>query len=285
MSFQLKRGDRPLSTLVATLDHLVLESPDIGATARFYATALGYRPETADAAVILRAADRTLVIVPGAARTLAAAGYRVLDRDELDRLRRRVLDAGFPVESVTSPVFDIAIGVTDPDGNRYFFGVAHTEAATSPTPAARLQHVVFASRNPHAIVDFFTDALGFTLSDEVVDDVGGVRTSFLRCSEEHHSFAVFKAPVNRLDHHCYETTDWNAIRDWCDHFASLGLKVQWGPGRHGPGNNLFAFVRDPDGNWVELSAELEAVTHARAAGRWPHSEKTLNSWGMGLLRS
>jgi len=35
--------------------------------------------------------------------------------------------------------------------------------------------------------------------------------------------------------------------------------VKWGPGRHGPGNNLFVFIHDLDGNWVEVSAELEHV--------------------------
>lgn len=96
---------------------------------------------------------------------------------------------------------------------------------------------------------------------------------------------MFKAAQARLDHHCYETTDWNKIRDWGDHMASQHVPIQWGPGRHGPGNNLFLFVHDPDGNWVEISAELETVEHDRPVGRWPHEQRTLNSWGQGLLRS
>ena len=61
--------------------------------------------------------------------------------------------------------------------------------------------------------------------------------------------------------------------------------MKWGPGRHGPGNNLFLFVHDPDGNWVELSAELEVVAPDRPTGTWPHEERTLNSWGSAPLRS
>jgi hypothetical protein len=75
------------------------------------------------------------------------------------------------------------------------------------------------------------------------------------------------------------------IRDWSDHFASIRVPVQWGPGRHRPGNNLFVFVHDPDGNWIEISAELESVTHDRPVGNWPHEERTLNTWGRGILRS
>ena len=33
----------------------------------------------------------------------------------------------------------------------------------------------------------------------------------------------------------------------------------WGPGRHGPGNNLFVFYTYPDGDWIEISGELETI--------------------------
>jgi hypothetical protein len=65
----------------------------------------------------------------------------------------------------------------------------------------------------------------------------------------------------------------------------MRVPVKWGPGRHGPGNNLFLFVHDPDGNWVELSAEIEVVAPDRPLGFWPHEERTLNSWGSAPLRS
>jgi catechol 2,3-dioxygenase len=60
--------------------------------------------------------------------------------------------------------------------------------------------------------------------------------------------------------------------------------LMWGPGRHGPGNNLFIFIEDPDGNWIEVSAELEVV-HDRPAVDWPHERRTLNLWGPAILRS
>ncbi|MBU6206740.1 MAG: hypothetical protein KGQ42_03550 [Alphaproteobacteria bacterium] len=50
-------------------------------------------------------------------------------------------------------------------------------------------------------------------------------------------------------------------------------------------NNLFVFIHDPDGNWVELSAELAQVAADKPAGEWPHEVRTLNFWGQGMLRS
>jgi catechol-2,3-dioxygenase len=74
------------------------------------------------------------------------------------------------------------------------------------------------------------------------------------------------------------------IRDWADRFAARGIPLMWGPGRHGPGNNLFIFIVDPDGNWIEMSTELEVIDD-RPVKKWPHTDRTLNLWGKGLLRA
>ena len=87
-----------------------------------------------------------------------------------------------------------------------------------------------------------------------------------------------------LDHHSYEAGEWDTIRDFADHFAARDIRLMWGPGRHGPGNNLFIFIEDPDGNWIEVSAELEVIRD-RPVKHWPHGERTLNLWGNAILRS
>ena len=73
--------------------------------------------------------------------------------------------------------------------------------------------------------------------------------------------------------------------DHCDHFSNLGVKLFWGPGRHGPGNNLFTFIQDCDGNKLEISAELEII-HDREVRVRKHEPKTLNLWGPhSIMRS
>jgi catechol 2,3-dioxygenase-like lactoylglutathione lyase family enzyme len=127
--------------------------------------------------------------------------------------------------------------------------------------------------------------LGYVLSDEVVSDDGEVTAAFFRSDEAHHSYAAFRAAARRYDHHALEVDCWNDIRDWADRFAQLKVPIWWGPGRHGPGNNLFFMVRDPDGNRIELSAELERMPREMAHRSWPHDERTLNLWGAGWMRS
>ena len=157
-------------------------------------------------------------------------------------------------------------------------------------PAAlpgRLQHVVVASSALAPMLRFYEEDLGFVVSDYVVDDAaGGERTvGFFRSSPEHHSFAVFRCPETRPDHQAFEATCWNDIRDWADHLATLRIKLWWGPGRHGPGNNLFFMVHDPQGYLVEISAELETMPDDVVKRLWRHEERTLNLWGPGFMRS
>ena len=278
--------DRPLA---ASLHHLALRSPDPQALAAFHERALGLTLRHTGRGILGEGPGRRTYFVPGEARSLSFAAYAVDDDEDLLALKARLTRAGWDFEALSEPTELFASGtlsLLDPDGNHLLFG----RALPSPDPVgtalpARLQHVVVASRDAARLSNFYQDVLGFKLSDNVVDEDSAIKTAFLRCSHEHHSFAVFQASTDRFDHHCYEAGDWGLIRDWGDHFAKQHVKVEWGPGRHGPGNNLFLFVHDIDGNWLEISAELEIVEADRPVGQWAHEQRTLNSWGSAPLRT
>ncbi len=36
-----------------------------------------------------------------------------------------------------------------------------------------------------------------------------------------------------------------------------GHTIEWGPGRHGPGNNVFCYFIDPDGFAIEYTTDME----------------------------
>jgi catechol 2,3-dioxygenase-like lactoylglutathione lyase family enzyme len=276
--------------MALSLHHLYMQSPDPDALSRFYAAALCMDRKLLgeSGGWLCRGPARTVLIGPGARGTLGFAAYTSRSGDDLGALRRRIEEALVRVEDSPSPLLiDEAFAIRDPDGNCLAFGLQPDCAASSARDAlpARLQHFVVASTDCARMAGFYAGVLGFTVSDRVVDDDGSLRACFLRSDDEHHSFAVFQASDCRLDHHCYEAGEWGLIRDWADRLASLRVPIAWGPGRHGPGNNLFIFIHDPDGNWLEISAELEVVAPDRPAGVWPHEERTLNSWGSAPLRS
>jgi catechol 2,3-dioxygenase-like lactoylglutathione lyase family enzyme len=258
------------------------------ALARFYAESMGLGLAIGEERTLAAGPYRRLQFVEGRKKSLNLAGYAVDDWDQIATIRQRCAALGVAVHDHSDPMFEPgAIRVVDPDGNRVAFGLSRAASVLVEGEGlpARLQHVVVASPHAAALSRFYQDAFGFVVSDEVFDDAGELRTTFLRCSHEHHSFAVFQAHDAWFDHHCYEAGDWGLIRDWGDHFAGLDLPIQWGPGRHGPGNNLFLFIHDLDGNWLEISAELEVVAPDRPAGAWRHEQKTLNKWGSAPLRS
>jgi catechol 2,3-dioxygenase len=274
--------------LRARLLYLHLGSPNPEGLAQFYSRVFGTTAQQRTDSWMCRGPDRCLIFSEGQANTLLSAGYAAADAAVLRGLRTRAAAHLLDTTAVDSELFEPgAIALRDPDGNRTSYGLpsAASLAHAPRTPPARLQHVVVGSTAVEAMMQFYTDTVGFRDSDEVRGDEGSVRACFMRSDNEHHSFAVFKTPQNRLDHHCYEVPDWNSIRDWGDRLADQRIPIRWGPGRHGPGHNLFIFFNDPDGNWLELSTELEVVTAERPVGVWPHEERTLNSWGRGLLRS
>jgi catechol 2,3-dioxygenase len=270
------------------LFYVQLGSPDPERLARFYGEIFGMTTQRGADGWICRGPRHCLAFASGPACTLLGAGYAVADVRVLEGLAARAAPNLVGATALEAELFAPgALALRDPDGNRIAYGIAGatTSAAGAAAPPARLQHVVVGSTDVARLVAFYTDTVGLRKSDDVRDDEGGTRACFLRSDDEHHSFAVFRTPRNRLDHHCYELPDWNGIRDWGDRLAARGVTIQWGPGRHGPGNNLFIFFHDPDGNWVELSAELEVVSPARPVGIWRHEERTLNSWGRAHLRS
>lgn len=265
-----------------------LGSPQPECLAWFYADLFGTASvERSGGSWICRGPQRCLIFREGQPERLLSAGYTVGDISVLTALKSRAAASLVEIEGVGVELFEPgAIALRDPDGNRIVYGSAIPSAVPGyAVPCARLQHLVVGSTNPQRLVDFYTNVVGMKESDRIVDDGGGLRTSFMRSDDEHHSLAVFLTSQNKLDHHCYELPDWNGIRDWADRLSARRIPVEWGPGRHGPGDNLFLFFSDPDGNWVEVSAELEVVRPGRPAGTWPHEERTLNSWGRAHLRS
>ena len=162
--------------------------------------------------------------------------------------------------------------------------MAKSQSKVSSKINGPLQHLTFATLDVEKFVNFYVGKLGFCISDRVIHPDGKLATCFVRSNHQHHTVACFKSDRVGVDHHSYEAGEWNTIRDWCDHFASNNIELMWGPGRHGPGNNLFVFIEDPDGNWIEISAELEIIQD-RLIKDWPQEEKTLNLWGKAILRS
>lgn len=276
----------PSALRPATLNHVAIASEKPEALAAFYGKVLDCPVrELSPGLWDVHGAERRILIEKGPKNTLRYAGFAIPDAARLARYRDEIAAKGINSRPSPTPLFeDGAFAVELPDGPQFVFGIPREKATTPDRMSGRMQHVVVASdRVPEMTA--FAEKLGFLASDRVYDNDHDQTAVFMRSDPEHHSFAVFRARARRLDHYAFETKSWNDIRDWADYLAGHQIPIGWGPGRHGPGNNLFIMLTDPDGNALELSAEIESMPENHQTREWPHEQRTLNQWGSAWMRS
>ena len=272
--------------------HLGLRVPDVAAAVEFYGRILGLRAagELADGGARLGwgSGHHVLDLRPGAPGVDHIA-FEVRDPGGLDALEKRLRGAGLAVSALDSDLLDESVpgtagfATTDPDGLAVQFHgpvrrAGEHRADTGRRPV-KYQHVTLATDDVARKVAFYTDVCGFRISDQLADG----RFCWLRSDRDHHTLAVVNSGSDTgLDHYSYDLAEWEDFKTWCDRLTEEGVDVTWGPGRHGPGNNLFVFFDDPAGHHIELSAEMEKFHDDRVVytpRRWEPVPASVNLWG------
>jgi catechol-2,3-dioxygenase len=254
---------------VVKLAHVGLSAVDLSKQAEFYNDKWGLeRIDEHGRDMFFRAEGPThhvLTLHENEAPGLHHVALEVPTPDDVDRASDELAAAG--VEIVTPPTQELEPGVKkavrfkDPDGFLVEL-VAGVDNVTDPyglrdVKPQNLNHIVLNVANQARSEAFYRDTLGFALTDRFV---GGL--SFWACNLNHHSLAFGEAQdgVASFHHAAFDMKDW---QDWINavFFAGeRGLKRVWGPGRHLFGNNLFSYYKDPEGNTVEYTAEVEQLT-------------------------
>ena len=275
----------PVFNSSAYLHHIALNSTRPLQLAKFYENALSLEKKSIAGGWLLSGGRRRLLIFRHKENSLGFASFACQDSYSLKVLKRNFMENGIKTSQDNKSLFEEnSFFILDCDDNKIYFGVNKDTKEQSPYLYAPLQHITFTSSNLDNFVQFYVNKLGFKISDKVINKEGKLTTCFMRSNLEHHTVACFLSNKSGLDHYSFEAGTWEWIKNWCDHFSKQNIQLIWGPGRHGPGNNLFAFIEDLDGNKIEISAELEMV-HDRQIKKWPHEPRTLNLWGNAIMRS
>ncbi|MGZ8802140.1 MAG: VOC family protein [Mycobacterium sp.] len=145
-----------------------------------------------------------------------------------------------------------------------------------PVQPRRLGHVVIGSTDQPATQKFFTDGLGFKISDQV-----STVAAFMRCSTDHHNVLVQQAPVNFLHHSSWQVNDVDDIgRGATAMLEKDPSRHVWGLGRHHVGSNFFWYLKDPAGNFSEYYSDMDCIVDDAI---WKpevwEGAKTLFNWG------
>ena len=117
--------------------------------------------------------------------------------------------------------------------------------------AATLSHCTLMSPAPMQQRTYY-EKLGFQLSDAL-----GEIFCWLRPNPVHHSMAFVTGPSVGINHLAVELPDAGALIAAVDGVVAAGGAIEFGPGRHLFGGNLFAYLLDDYGLRWELCAELE----------------------------
>ncbi len=277
------------SSRVAALRSVALNVPDLQEAEKFYTQVwhLSVAARTADA-LYLRGtgADHHLLALhqaPGAAR-IRNVTLRARSRAALDEVAQAVVAAGGRVVEAISPVQEpgggTAVTVADADGRIFRLVHAdaqHADAHETKDRPVRLAHAVLNSHDVEATRAFMEQVFDFSLSD---------RTrimAFMRCNSDHHSIALGDTDNDALNHIAFLMPDLESVMRGGGRMRDAGYGIEWGPGRHGPGDNAFNYFVGPFDVVIEYTAEVEQIDDSYQAGQpsdWTWPPGRVDQWGI-----
>ncbi|MEU5839096.1 VOC family protein [Streptomyces diacarni] len=136
-------------------------------------------------------------------------------------------------------------------------------------------HTVLNTTDIDASVGFYREVLGLRVSDWSEHQM-----AFLRCNADHHCVAFNQADWASLNHVAYEMPSVDHFMRGLGRLRHHGIVPQWGPGRHGPGNNTFSYFTDPAGLVCEYTSEVAQVEEDRWIAKvWRRTPELSDLWG------
>ncbi|HUD87772.1 MAG TPA: VOC family protein [Xanthobacteraceae bacterium] len=279
--------------LVRGVRSVELVATNIDEAARFYETVWNLRcVETRNDARYFRgtgAYHHILALHRGAQPAVVRIVFDVADRRGVDALHRAIIAAGCAA-STPAPLAvaggGYGFGCKDPDGRNLAFVCAaadHADAADQPDRPRRIVHVNLNARDYDASIGFFTAALGFRVIDE------NAPLSFLHgANADHCSIVMANTKLPTLNHIAFDLPDFDSVMRGMGRMKDNGYPIEWGPGRHGPGNNVFAYFCGPDEVPLEYAAEVQQIDGSyapRGSDYWKFAAGRSEQWGITAPRS
>jgi catechol 2,3-dioxygenase len=220
------------------------------------------RPKAALLRLIFDAADRATVDKLHSA--IRAAGVRTIE--DPHRLSRPGGGYGFGFQDPENRNLAVVCGVDD-----------HADVIAGADRPGKISHVVLNSTRASGAAAFFCGVLGFRVVDE------SRAMMFLSCNADHHSIALAQSDASTLNHISFEMADIDSVMRGASRVRDHGYPIEWGPGRHGAGANVFCYFGGPEELPIEYTAEVEQidetyVPHGPDYWEWPPNRT--DRWGI-----
>jgi catechol 2,3-dioxygenase-like lactoylglutathione lyase family enzyme len=283
---------------VTKVGYVGFETPDLDRMIDHYTNTLDFALVESDGyrAFLTTSFDHHSMVIEksATARARTFVGFQIAD--DLSAAEKGLRASGYAVErrSDIGPATPDVLVVDEPmtDTPIHLFAGQAGSGVTSfdPLTPTKLGHVAAFTPELPAMQSFYQDLLGFKWSDTIADFF-----VFMRCNADHHAANFMQSSKFQGMHHiAWETRDMTHLQLLLDHMGSRQVRVEWGPGRHGPGHNIFTYHRDPDGNNIELFTQLDTMAseelgyyeprpwHTDFPQRpktWEADLASINSWG------
>jgi catechol 2,3-dioxygenase len=273
---------------ISGLGSVELVATDLDAARAFYGGPWGLQEagRTPDAVWFAGdGADPYLVkLQAGSTDAIHSVTFAAAPGTDLAQLRARVLEAGATPEGEIGAISDLGGGwgftIRDTAGRRYRVvqGAEQRLPIQSRTSRpGRLAHVNINTTDVHRDIRFFEQGLGFKLTD-LSSTMG-----FLRTNDDHHAVVLAINPVDTLNHIAFNHDHWEDVMTAAGRMCDAGIGIGWGPGRHGPGANVFTYFVNPFGFVVEHTAEVLLVDDSYKVGGpedWIWPKGRVDRWGI-----
>ena len=144
-----------------------------------------------------------------------------------------------------------------------------------PFRIGKIGHAVLMVRDIDVSVRFYTQVLGFRVSDAYPDSMTGGRMVFMRFNDDHHGVGLVGQgrEISRhreLHHMAFEVSTIDEVFRARDHLERNGVQVDF-HGRRRAGCQVAVEFRDPDGHSLEIFWGLDKVEwegEARPPEEW-----------------
>jgi catechol 2,3-dioxygenase-like lactoylglutathione lyase family enzyme len=249
---------------VCAIQSVDIGVPDVPAAERFYIAAWGLELAERRADVVyLRASGDDPYVLALHSRPQAAVlwvTFGVAASEELTRLTEAVVNAGGcvlrPPAPNDGPEGGTGVTVETPEGYvlRFVHGsLKRPDGSLRRGYPNRLSHVNINCKDIEATRAFFERVIGLSLTDR------SAAMAFLRCNQDHHVVVLADSGVDGMNHIAFMMPNFDSLMRGVGRMADHGYPVGWGVGRHGPGDNIFAYFVDPFGIVIEHTAEVLQV--------------------------
>jgi catechol 2,3-dioxygenase-like lactoylglutathione lyase family enzyme len=270
---------------VGSLRGIMMRAPGLPATLGFYQDMWGLRlAHQEEGTAYLRGTGSEAFLYglkDGPVYGIDYLHFAMPDRAAMQALHAQVIAKGAVVLGAPAEFDDWAGGygfeMLDPDLRRLRFrceALTHPEEPEWAMPK-KVSHVVLNTAEMEGVQAFYEEVLGFRVSDYSADQM-----VFLRCSTDHHSIALVRGHYPSVNHVAFEVPTLNEFMRAIGRMKQKGHVPTWGPGRHGPGNNPFAYFVSPSGFVIEFTSELQQIDETtHEAQVWPRDvPEAMDQW-------